>query len=146
MPTGSYAPIDLPLPIATLDERLRVAATNRAFDDLVALTPEGVVGRDIIELVQASAANSELRGDRQLFRLRVDDEDRFMRLELQRHGGVMLAILIDVTVERRELEDIAYADLTRAQLMRDAEVEVWRYDPDEKLCHMGVDGDDVRTT
>jgi len=142
----SFAPIDLPFPIATLDDLLRVASTNRAFEDLVGHAPGGAVGRDIIELMTAAAVDCNVQDGGHLFHLRADAEDRYVRLDLQRHGEATLAFLIDVTAERRAIEEITFANLTRTSLMRDAGIDMWRYDPDQRIYHVSDNGEDAHAS
>jgi len=124
---------DLPLPMAALDERLRVSATNRAFEALTAHAPGGMVGRDVIELLTAAAEFAERLAGDHVFHVRLEADDRWLRLDLQPHRGGMLALLIDITAERRALEELSFANQTRADLMRDADVGVWRYDPEQQV-------------
>jgi len=71
----------------------------------------------------------------QTFGFQCADGPRWMRLDLQPHGERILAVLLDVTGERTVLERMKADFAARGRLMHDAEVGVWRYDPDAELYH-----------
>ncbi|MDB5437354.1 MAG: sensory box histidine kinase/response regulator, partial [Phenylobacterium sp.] len=83
-----------------------------------------------------SAASDVPPGDGvQTFGFQYADGPRWLRLDLQAHGEQTLALLVDVTGERTVLERMKADFAARGRLMHDAEVGVWRYDPDAEAYH-----------
>jgi signal transduction histidine kinase/CheY-like chemotaxis protein len=131
---GDRTPIDLydlPIAMAALDADLRVQAVNAAFADLVPV--EDPHGHDVLELVTGAALGVEQLAGVQVFRMRSGSEDHWMRLDLHRRAGGVLATLTDVSGERHALEDMRFAYAMRDQLMTDSGISCWRYDPDLEI-------------
>ncbi|MBI1197151.1 MAG: response regulator [Phenylobacterium sp.] len=120
---------DLPIAMARLDGRHVILEANTAFRALAGAGGEPVGARfaHVLEAAGAVAQDGEFG---RVFRIRVDDADRVFRLTLHVHGEDNLAILSDVTAAREAAERHRPAADVRDQLMHDAEIGVWRYDPD----------------
>src|SRR5690606_30315135 len=70
-----------------------------------------------------------------------DGEPRRLRLDLQPVGQDALAMLVDVTSETLAGGLLHDDDAMRDQLLRDATIGVWRYDPDTEIYHFSTNLD-----
>ncbi len=123
---------ELPIAMAALDSDLCVVASNPRFEELVGGGAD-VQGRDVFEMLTKAATGVDRMAGGQIYNLGDDIIDCWIRLDLQRFQGGILAALVDVTSERNALDDFRFAHQTRDGLLLDAEVGVWRYDPELAL-------------
>jgi PAS domain S-box-containing protein len=121
----SLALDDLPVAMALLDASQVVRETNRAFRALLPPRTQAV-GAPLKAVLDAAGATLEGGDFGKVFRL----GGRDFRMVLRRRGRGALAMLTDVTAARAAYEDVRVEGDVREQLMRDAEIGVWRYDPD----------------
>ena len=128
-PAPSAAIIDgLPVAAALLDPAGQIAAANRDFARLLGASAGELIGRHLGALLDAAA--SETRPMANAYRLEIYGAPCWVRAD-QSAGG--LALLIDVTAEHRMLDAALNASSMRDQLMADAEVGTWLYDPDRGI-------------
>ncbi|HEX3363933.1 ATP-binding protein [Phenylobacterium sp.] len=126
----------LPLPMAVLDSELRVVETNGAFAELLDVPAASLIGEPLGHRLRSAATDVPTGDGVQTFGFQAADGPRWLRLDLQeQHDGRILAILVDVTGERAVLERMKADFAARGRLMHDAEVGVWRYDPDAEVYH-----------
>ena len=125
---------DLSAPVALLDDAGRVIEPNAALCRLLGAA-DGLVGRSLGDLVSKAASETNKAAATTVFRLSVDQEDRWFWLERLPLGSGALATLIDITGELGELNQLRTFRATRDGLMHDAEVGTWRYDPDAELYY-----------
>ncbi|MDO8324093.1 MAG: PAS domain-containing protein, partial [Phenylobacterium sp.] len=118
----------LPVAAALLDAGGQIAAANRDFARLLGAPADDLVGRHLGDLLNAAA--TETRPTANAYRLETYGEARWVRAD-QSAGG--LALLTDVTAEHRMLDAALNASSMRDQLMADAEVGTWLYDPDRDI-------------
>jgi signal transduction histidine kinase/CheY-like chemotaxis protein len=134
---GSQSPgfATLPVPMAILDSQLQILEANTAFAKLLQV-PAASLDGEPLGLRLRSAAIDVPDGDGvQTFGFQCADGPRWLRLDLQEQGDQVLAVLVDVTGERTVLERMKADFAARDRLMHDAEVGIWRYDPDAELYH-----------
>ena len=125
----------LPMPMAVLDGELAILEANAALAELLEVPAASLLGEPLRERL-CSAASDVPPGDGvQTFGFQYADGPRWLRLDLQAHGEQTLALLVDVTGERTVLERMKADFAARGRLMHDAEVGVWRYDPDAEVYH-----------
>ncbi|MDB5464889.1 MAG: sensory box histidine kinase/response regulator [Phenylobacterium sp.] len=125
----------LPMPMAVLDGELAILEVNAALAELLEVPAASLLGEPLRERL-CSAASDVPPGDGvQTFGFQYADGPRWLRLDLQAHGEQTLALLVDVTGERTVLERMKADFAARGRLMHDAEVGVWRYDPDAEVYH-----------
>jgi signal transduction histidine kinase/CheY-like chemotaxis protein len=124
----------LPMPMAVLDDSRLVLACNRGFRELFAgeADPVGMSLRDILEAGGAVAVE-ERNG--KVFHVPTSAGERVVRLSLNPCEGGALALFTDLTAARGAWEQRRIAASTRAQLMHDAEIGTWRYDPDAEIYY-----------
>ena len=127
----------LPIGMAALDCDLRVLNANTTFSSFV--PAEDPRGRDVIDLVAEASLGVERLAEGAVYRLRADGKDHWMRLDLHRREGGVLAVLVDVSDERHALENLRFTYAMRDRLMEDANVVCWRYDPDLEIFLQGED-------
>ena len=125
----------LPMPLAVLDGELTILETNTAFADLLQVPAASLIGEPLGKRLRGAATDVPDGDGVQTFGFQCVDGLRWLRLELQQQGDQILAILLDVTGERTVLERMKADFAARGRLMHDAEVGVWRYDPDAEVYH-----------
>jgi signal transduction histidine kinase len=115
----------LPMPAAMVDDDGRLTSANKALRRLLGRR-RAAVG----ELVALLAmAGGEQVGEA-AFRFKRETGPIYLRLDIHRRAGASLALLVDVSEEWSALEALRAVQQTHSQLMHDAEVGTWRYDPD----------------
>jgi signal transduction histidine kinase/CheY-like chemotaxis protein len=125
----------LPIPMAVLDGELRILEANAAFAELLQVPAASLTGEALGHRIRSAAIEAPTGEGVQTFSFQCADGPRWLRLDLQHEGEHILAMLVDVTGERTVLERMKADSAARGRLMHDAEVGVWRYDPDAGLYH-----------
>jgi signal transduction histidine kinase len=125
----------LPIPMAVLDGELRILEANSAFAELLQVPAASLAGEALGHRIRSAAMEAPTGEGVQTFSFQCADGPRWLRLDLQHEGEHILAVLVDVTGERTVLERMKADFAARGRLMHDAEVGVWRYDPDAGLYH-----------
>ena len=125
----------LPIPMAVLDGELRILEANAAFADLLQVPAPSLTGEPLGQRIRSAATDAPTGEGVQTFEFQCADGPRWLRLDLQHEGDHILASLVDVTGERSVLERMKADFAARGRLMHDAEVGIWRYDPDTGLYH-----------
>ena len=117
-------------PAAVVDATLGVLEANRALRRLLG-RPRGSLGRrELTALLTAAGGQTDPIGGAAVFRFDRESGPLYLRLDLQPYDAGSLALLTDVSGERAALEQLRANQQTHGQLMHDAEVGTWRYDPD----------------
>ncbi len=125
----------LPMPMAVLDGELAIIEANGAFAKLLQVPAASLIGEPLGQRLREAATDAPAGEGVQTFGFQCADGPRWLRLDLQSHGEQILAVLLDVSGERTVLERMKADFAARGRLMHDAEVGVWRYDPDAELYH-----------
>ncbi|THD57621.1 ATP-binding protein [Phenylobacterium sp.] len=125
----------LPVAMAVLDAELRFLDANRAFADLLSVPAPSLTGEPLGHRLRLAAFDVPTGEGVQTFGFQRPDGPCWMRLDLLEQGDHILASLVDVTGERTVLERMKADYAARGRLMHDAEVGVWRYDPEAQLYH-----------
>src|SRR3954463_11985417 len=128
-----FAP--LPMPLAMLDGELTILEANDAFAELLDVPAASLMGEPLGKRLRGAATEVPDGDGVQTFGFQCADGPRWLRLDLQEQGDKILAILLDVTGERTGLERMKADFAARGRLMHDAEVGIWRYDPDAEVYH-----------
>jgi signal transduction histidine kinase/CheY-like chemotaxis protein len=121
--------------MAVLDGELRIIEANNAFAELLEVPAASLTGEPLGRRIRSAATDVPTGEGVQTFGFQCADGPRWLRLDLQQEGEHILATLVDVTGERTVLERMKADFAARGRLMHDAEVGVWRYDPDTGLYH-----------
>ena len=116
----------LSMPAALLDGDRRIVHANKALRRLAGRRG-ALVGANLTEVL--TKAGGQAAGPA-TFRFPHEKGARHFRLDSQPHAGGALALLLDVSAEHAALEAHHAIQQTHSQLMHDAEVGTWRYDPD----------------
>jgi signal transduction histidine kinase len=116
----------LPMPAALLDGNRRIVHANKALRRLAGRRG-ALVGADLTEVLTKAGGRA---AGQATFRFPHEKGVRHLRLDAQPHAGGVLALLVDVSAEHAALEAHHAIQQTHSQLMHDAEVGTWRYDPD----------------
>src|SRR5580704_10456468 len=125
-PNASLTLDALPIPAAMLDAEQRVVHANKALRRLLGRRGP-VLGADLSGLL--TRAGGQVAGEATYCFVQANGP-RHLRLDVQPWAGGALALLVDVSAERAMLEAQRTIQQTHSQLMHDAEVGTWRYDPD----------------
>ena len=125
----------LPLPMAVTDAALRILDANTAFAELLQVPAESLIGEPLGHRLRSAATDAPTGDGVQTFGFQCADGPRWLRLDLTPQGDQILALLLDVTGERTVLERMKADFAARGRLMHDAEVGIWRYDPDAEVYH-----------
>jgi signal transduction histidine kinase len=125
-PEASLTLDALPLPAAWVAGDHRVMQANKALRRLLGKRG-AVIGVDLPALLTKAGGQPVGAAT---FRFERKPDSLYLRLDFQPLAGAALALLVDVSVERAALDDLRATHQTHSQLMHDAEVGTWRYDPD----------------
>ncbi|HEY3950316.1 ATP-binding protein [Phenylobacterium sp.] len=125
----------LPIPMAVLDRDLAIQDANAAFAELLGVPAASLIHEPFGQRVRAVALEAPEGEGVQTFLFQCADGPRWLRLDLQEAGDRILAVLVDVTGERSVLERMKADFAARGRLMHDAEVGVWRFDPEAQVYH-----------
>lgn len=127
-----------------VDDKLCLLEANAPLLALFTEATESVLGRSLIDLLTAAAQSVEARVEARTFVFRSGENDRWLRLDLQpldsaALGATALAMLVDVSAERRMLKQVRASYAARDSLMHDAEVGTWRYDPNAETYYFSTE-------
>jgi len=120
-----------PLPVALLDGDMYIVAASEA---LARLAGRPMLGHETLDQLLGAAADQVDGGDDgEVYRLRTDAGERWIRIQTEPCASGSIALLLDVTAEYALLQRFKADYAARDSLMHAAEVGVWRYDPDTEL-------------
>ena len=120
---------------AVLDADGSVLAANRQLTDLLNLPAEAISGRALNSLLATAAAAATKEQARCIFRFNGEASDVWYRLDLFPHSGQTFAMLVDITEERLAMQFIRFGSAEFQQLLHDAQIGVWRFDPDAEVYY-----------
>jgi signal transduction histidine kinase len=120
-----------PLPVALLDHDLTIIEASEA---LAQITGRPMLGHETLtDLLGAAAEQVHDGAGGEVYCLRTEAGDRWLRVQSEPCAVGWIALLLDVTAEYALLERFKTEYAAREELMHAAEVGVWRYDPDTEL-------------
>ena len=125
----------IPTPMALVSRGLVIEEANAAFAELMQAPAASLIHEPLAQRLRNAASEAPAGDGVQTFGFQRADGPRWLRLDLTPVGDRILAALIDVTGERSVLERTRADAAARARLMHDAEVGIWRYDPEAELYH-----------
>ncbi len=122
------------LDIAALhvDEDGRIAFANRPFFKSTGADPESVIDYELADFLETAAAEHNSYGDGSVYRFALPKGDRWLRPRRTRVDAGAVVTLTDVTAEWGMLGKLVSAIDVRDRLMRDADIGMLRYDPDNE--------------
>jgi signal transduction histidine kinase len=124
----------LPMAAAALDARHCVTHANASFHELLAAAGN-IQGMRLSDVFEAAGVVSFDTSSGKIFRLERSGATHAFQLTLQAHDAGAIAFLSDITEARLAAVQSHMAEDVRSQLMHDAEIGLWRYDPDTDLYH-----------
>jgi PAS domain S-box-containing protein len=128
---GACAAFDaLPTPVAVVDSTLGIRWANTAFACLLCADRDDLAGVTLTQAVAGAGGQVEEDDGGAVVHLSSPAGDVWLRLTLATTADGALASLTDITVERRALAELTETSRIRDQLMYDAEVGVWNYNPE----------------
>jgi signal transduction histidine kinase/CheY-like chemotaxis protein len=125
----------MPVPMAMLSADLTIREANAALADLLGVPARSLLGESFTSRLRSAVKEAPDDAGIQTYAFDRPDGPQWLRLSLQTYGDGVLAMLLDVTGERVVLERARADNAARARLMLDAEIGVWRYDPDAEVFH-----------
>jgi len=125
----------IPTPMAMLDAELTILDANAAFAELMQVHPASLPGQALAHCLRAAATDAPTGDGVQTYGFQRADGPCWLRLDLQPLGDKILAVLVDVSGERGVLERVKADLAARGRLMHDAEIGLWRYDPEAELYY-----------
>src|SRR6185312_2628671 len=125
----------LPTPMAVTDGELRILEANAALAELLDVPAASLTGEPLGHRLRSAATEAPSGEGVQTFEFQRPDGPRWLRLDLLPQGEQIVALLVDVTGERTVLERMKADFAARGRLMHDAEVGIWRYDPEAEVYH-----------
>jgi signal transduction histidine kinase/ActR/RegA family two-component response regulator len=125
-------------PLALVDARERVTEANAAFLELIGKEIGDIVGKPVIDVLRAAAADALASGDA-TFRIKSGDRSLWLRVKRTALEDGAVISLVDVGQEWRALQTLTSTRGIRDRLLVDAEVGVWRHDPDHGVYYFGTE-------
>ncbi len=112
-----------------------VAAVNDAFFQLTGLAADQLAGRKLSDVLESGAADHKSYGDGVVYRFVNPKGERWLKPRWGRGVAEGMVTLTDVTAEWSMLGKLVAAIDVRDRLMRDADIGVFRFNPDEGTFH-----------
>lgn len=112
-----------------------VAAVNDAFFQLTGLAADQLTGRKLSDVLESGAAEHKSYGDGVVYRFVNGKTERWLKPRWGRGVAEGMVTLADVTAEWSMLGKLVAAIDVRDRLMRDADIGVFRFNPDEGTFH-----------
>jgi signal transduction histidine kinase/DNA-binding NarL/FixJ family response regulator len=119
------------MPAAALDHNLNIIEANESLTSLLDVSAAELIDRSLAGRLDATSSAVRIAADRPTYRFpRSKDGDRWYRLELYPDERGTLALLLDVTEEQLLIEQLRFTSKVNYQLLEEAQIAVWRFDPD----------------
>ena len=125
---------DMPIAMAVVDALHCVLETNAAFRSLLGHEAEPV-GMSLREALARATVVTDDGDFGKVYSVPRDGIEASYRLTTQSYRDGSIAMLTDVTAARETAERQRVSEDVRARLMHDAEIGVWRYDPDTEIYY-----------
>ncbi len=125
----------IPTPMAVVSGDLLIEEANAAFAELLQAPAASLIHEPLAHRLRNAASDAPIGDGVQTYNFQCADGPRWLRLDLTPLGERLLATLVDVSGERTLLERTKADFAARGRLMHDAEVGIWRYDPQTELFY-----------
>ncbi len=112
-----------------------VSAVNDAFFHLTGLAADQLSGRKLSDVLENGAAEHKSYGDGVVYRFVLPKSERWLKPRWGRGAAEGMVTLTDVTAEWSMLGKLVAAIDVRDRLMRDADIGVFRFNPDDGTFH-----------
>lgn len=115
----------------------RIDDVSDAFAACVKRPKDSLVGLDFLQLMKAVSSDHSRSTGADVYCLGTGDKPAWVRIDrTPAASGQTLVLLTDVTSEWLALRTLASHRSVRDQLMFDAEIGTWRYDPEAETYHI----------
>ena len=122
--------------VCLLDGRGRIAQVNAAFETQLGRPASTLLGMDPAQVLRAIASDHTATASGEVYCISPGDRQSWLRLDrMSMPEGGALVRLTDVSCEWGMLRLLTSQRSVRDQLMHDAEVGTWRYDPDTETYY-----------
>ena len=125
----------LGLAAACVDEDGRVCGTNEPFQQLTGASVERLTGASLNEFLETTAAEHKSYGDGVVYRFASRKGEKWLRPKRGRAQATGVVTFTDVTAEWSMLGKLVASIDVRDRLMRDADIGMFRYNPDDETFH-----------
>jgi signal transduction histidine kinase/ActR/RegA family two-component response regulator len=112
-----------------------VTGANDAFFNLTGLAADLLGGRKLSDVLETGAAEHKSYGDGMVYRFVTQRGERWLKPRWGRGAAEGMVTLADVTAEWSMLGKLVAAIDVRDRLMRDADIGVFRFNPDDGMFH-----------
>ncbi len=120
---------------AVLDAQGCVLVANRQMIELLHAPAGELCGHPLENLLTAVADAATNEHKHRVYRFKGDEGDIWYRLDLFPHSGQTFAMLVNITRERLAMQFVRLGAAEYQQLLDDAQIGVWRFDPDAHLYY-----------
>jgi len=118
-----------------VDEDGHVCDSNEAFRQQTGATTDNLVDVGLIEFLESASAEHKSYGEGTVYRFGSPKGDRWLRPKRGRSQAAGVVIFSDVTSEWSMLAKLVASIDVRDRLMRDADIGMFRYNPDDETFH-----------
>ncbi len=126
---------ELDIAAVWVDEDGRVARANAVFFSMTGADSSVVVDRGLVDLLEETSAEHAAYSEGAVYRFTLPHGERWLRPRRARASAGSLVTFLDVTAEWAMLSRLVAAVEVRDKLMRDADVGLFRFDPDNETFH-----------
>jgi len=125
------------IPAAIVNSRGHVTEANAALATLINRPASSLMGVDLLQALKAGARDHARSTSGDVFCIETPEGAVWLRLDrTEADASHELVQFTNVTAEWSAMRTLAAARNVRDQLMVDAEVDMWRYDPDAETYHI----------
>jgi len=139
-PTSQFLPnsgVWSRIPAAIVNSRGRVTEANAALASLINRPASSLIGVDLLQALKAGARDHARSTSGDVYCIETPEGAAWLRLDRsEADASHELVQFTKVTVEWSAMRTLAGGRKVRDQLMIDAEVDMWRYDPDAEIYHI----------
>jgi len=122
---------------ALLDTDLRIIAANGTLAGLLNTAPEALPGAALMAQLHANARKArDFHGKRIFEYWDARQNEVWYRLDLTDSVDGTVAVLVDITPEVLQTEHLRFSSRVSDELMQDAQIGVWRFDPDAETYYL----------
>ena len=125
----------LGLAAVRVDEDNQICGVNDPFLQLTGVTAAAVTGSGLTEFLESASAEHKSYGEGVVYRFAHARGDRWLRPRRGRAPAYGAVIFSDVTAEWSMLGKLVASIDVRDRLMRDADIGMFRYSPDDQTFH-----------
>ncbi len=125
----------LGLAAVCIDDDSCITSANEPFLHIMGAARDGAIGSGLTEFLESTSQEHKSYGDGVVYRFAHPRGEKWLRPKRSRAGEMGLVTFADVTAEWSMLSKLVAAIDVRDRLMRDADIGMFRYNPDDETFH-----------